>query len=147
VDDPTLTIARLSRLLENSAPPELSFSQYRVLGLLASGDERSTLLAARLAVAKPTLTSLVDGLVERGFVTRRSADDDRRAVHLSITTAGRAALDRAASLLGDALDDVVRRCEHPGAVVAALDELRLALDQRWRERIGDAAVGAPRGRA
>jgi long-chain acyl-CoA synthetase len=66
VDLPTLTLARLSRVLENHGPGDLSLSQYRVLGLLSSGHERAGDLAARLAVTKPTLTALVDGLVERG---------------------------------------------------------------------------------
>ena len=46
--------------------------QYRVLGLLSSGHERATELASKLAVTKPTLTSLIDGLVERGFVAREA---------------------------------------------------------------------------
>ena len=88
-DLPTLTIARLCRVLENHGTSDLSLPQYRVLGLLSAGDERATQLAARLAVTKPTLTALIDGLVERGFVVRETTDGDRRAVRLSITDAGR----------------------------------------------------------
>ena len=87
-DGPTLTIARLSRVLENHGTSELSMPQYRVLGLLSSGHERATELASKLAVTKPTLTSLIDGLVERGYVERAGADGDRRAVRLVITPAG-----------------------------------------------------------
>ncbi len=88
-DDPTLTLARLARLLENNGTTELTLPQYRVLGLLAGGDERASHLAARLAVAKPTLTSLVDSLVERGLAARETLDGDRRVVRVSITPAGR----------------------------------------------------------
>ena len=41
------------------------------------------------------------------------------------------------------LRDVVARCEHPDAVLAALDEVRRALDSRWAERAA-AEQPAPR---
>ena len=63
------TLARISRLLENSSG-ELSMPQYRLLAMVAEGDERASNLAGRLALAKPTITAAVDGLVERGMVDR-----------------------------------------------------------------------------
>ena len=134
-DLPTLTIARLCRVLENHGMSELSLPQYRVLGLLSTGDERATQLAARLAVTKPTLTALIDGLVERGFVVRETTDGDRRAVRLSITDAGRTAAAEAGGRLREVLDDVIGRCPDPARVLSVLDELRHALDARWNERI------------
>ena len=139
-DPPTLTIARLSRMLENHGPTDLSLSQYRVLGLLSEGEERASQLAARLAVAKPTLTAIVDGLVERGYVARETSQGDRRAVRLSITRAGRTAVVQAGDQLRGVLDDLIDRCAHPDRVLAALDELRQALDERSAERI---AAGVP----
>jgi DNA-binding MarR family transcriptional regulator len=144
VDLPTLTIARIARLLENSGPTEISLPQYRVLGLLSSGDERATQLAARLSVAKPTLTALVDSLVERGFIARHTLDGDRRSVSMSITPAGRTALRRTANGLRDALDDVIGRCPHPDAVLVALDELRQALDARWQAKVAESDAVKPR---
>ena len=143
-DLPTLTIARLCRVLENHGTSELSLPQYRVLGLLSAGDERATQLAARLAVTKPTLTALIDGLVERGFVVRETTDGDRRAVRLSITDAGRDTASEAGADLRGVLDDVVGRCPDPARVLAVLDELRLALDARWNERIV-ATASSPAG--
>src|SRR5436190_5871773 len=113
-DVPTLTIARLHRLLENHGTAELTMPQYRVLGLLSSGHERATELASKLAVTKPTLTSLIDGLVERGYVEREGADGDRRAVRLVITAAGSAAAGTAGVALREVLDDVLQRCVAPG---------------------------------
>jgi DNA-binding MarR family transcriptional regulator len=133
-DPPTLTVARLSRVLENHSGAELTMPQYRVLGLLSSGHERATELASKLAVTKPTLTSLIDGLVERGFVERGGADGDRRAVRLVITPAGSAAADAAGRAMRAVLDDVLERCADPAGVLIALDDLRLALDARWSER-------------
>ena len=140
VDLPTLTVARLSRLLENNVTSALTLPQYRVLGLLSTGDERATQLASRLAVTKPTLTALVDSLFDRGYVTRQTPAADRRAVRLSITAEGRTALGEAAEQFRVLLDDVIGRCKHPDAVLAALEELRGALDARWAERTAIAAA-------
>jgi len=133
-DAPTLTVARLSRVIENHSEADLTMPQYRVLGLLSSGHERATELASKLAVTKPTLTSLIDGLVERGFVERAGADGDRRAVRLVITPAGSDAADVAGRAMRAVLDDVLARCADPAGVLIALDDLRLALDARWSER-------------
>jgi DNA-binding MarR family transcriptional regulator len=141
-DLPTLTIARLSRVLENHGTTDLSLPQYRVLGLLSTGHERAGDLAARLAVTKPTLTALVDGLVERGYVVRETPSGDRRAVRVSITDAGRAAAERAGAGFRAVLDEVLGHCADPAAVLVALDHLRVALDARWEAR---AAAAQPAG--
>src|ERR1700712_1233944 len=109
-DIPTLTVARLGRLLELNSPADLTLPQYRVLGVLSSGEERASQLASRLGVAKPTLTALVDSLGERGYVVREAADGDRRAVRLSITAAGRTALRTTGVQLRVLLDEVLERC-------------------------------------
>jgi DNA-binding MarR family transcriptional regulator len=142
-DSPTLTISRLGRLLESHAPADLPLSQFRVLGLLSGGDERATALAARLAVAKPTMTSLVDTLVERGFVARETAPGDRRVVRLAITPAGRDALAAAERHFAGVLDEVLQRCPDPEAVLTAVEQLSHALDARWQAvAAGQAAAGA-----
>ena len=144
IDDPTLTIARLCRVLECNATADLTLPQYRVLGLLAGGDEKASLLASRVSVAKPTLTSIVDSLFERGFVAREVPDGDRRSVRLSITRAGRTALANAAAEFREVLDEVLAECVDPDAVLDALDALRDALDERWAQRASreQAAAGA-----
>lgn len=130
---PTLTIARLSRLLESSTTGELTLSQYRVLGILCTGDERASRLADRLTVAKPTLTSLIDSLVDRGYVAREASAVDRRAVRLSITDAGREALATTEHHLGDLLDEVLVHSEDRDAILRAIGDLGTALDRRWAD--------------
>jgi DNA-binding MarR family transcriptional regulator len=142
---PTLTIARLSRLLESHSASDMTLSQYRVLGILSTGDERASLLAARLTVAKPTLTALVDSLVERGYVARESSADDRRAVRLSITDGGRSALADTERHLADVLDDVLACSDDPDGLVRAIEQIGVALDRRWaRLRDQEADRGAVR---
>lgn len=145
-DEPTLTLARLARVLEKHTGGELSLAHYRVLGLLARGDERISRLAARLDVTKPTLTAIVENLVERGYLRRESADGDRRVVRLSLTEAGAAAMQTSGGELRALLDDLLARCADPGAVVAALDDLRNALDERWSERLAARAEQGVAGR-
>jgi len=130
-----LTIARLVRVLERQGGDELSLAQLRTLGLLMRGDERATELARRLAVPKPTMTAVVNSLVVKGYVAREGSREDRRVVRLSITPAGREAHDRAAALLCTALDDLLARCPDPAGVLAALEQLRVALDHRLDERM------------
>src|SRR3954470_23758827 len=85
------TLARLSRMLENACS-DLTLPQYRLLAMVAEGDERASALAGRLTLAKPTITAAVDGLVERRLVKREVVAGDRRAVKISITAAGKRAL-------------------------------------------------------
>ena len=84
-------LARLHRLLE-SVDSGLTLPQYRVLAALAQGGVRSAHLAERLAVRRPTLTAIADGLVAAGYAERESEAGDRRVVRLIATDAGRAIL-------------------------------------------------------
>ncbi len=64
-----MVIFRMFRALE-CVDAGLTPSQYRIMKLAAAGVERSTRLAQRLAVAKPTLTATADGLVAAGYASR-----------------------------------------------------------------------------
>jgi len=80
--------AWLSKRVEVAlAQVELTLPQYRVLGILAEGSAAASGLADRLAVRRPSITALIDGLVARGFVDRRQEDTDRRRVELRLTLA------------------------------------------------------------
>src|SRR5256885_572391 len=103
------TLARLARVLEHGCT-DLSLPQYRVLAIVADGDERASKLADRLALAKPTVTAVVDGLVERGLLKRSTVVGDRRAVQLGITAAGRRALATTDKELAGRLDGLFQRC-------------------------------------
>ncbi len=77
---------------------DLTLPQYRVMGILAEGSAAASGLADRLAVRRPSITALIDGLVARGLVDRRQEDADRRRVELRLTADGArtlAAADRA----------------------------------------------------
>jgi long-chain acyl-CoA synthetase len=92
------TIARLARQVETAlGEVDLSPSQYRALAFLSEDGAASaaTALAGRMSVSKPSITALVDGLVQRGLVERRGSEQDRRRVEHLLTDDGRAVLGRA----------------------------------------------------
>jgi len=93
---PGRTIARLARQVELAvAGVDLTLSQYRVLGILGDGREAASALAEKLAVSRPSVTGVVDGLVARGLVRRDQGDCDRRRIDVDLTAAGRELLARA----------------------------------------------------
>ena len=67
---------------------DLTLPQYRVLGILAEGSAAASGLAERLAVRRPSITAIIDGLVARGFVERKHEEDDRRRIELKLTEDG-----------------------------------------------------------
>jgi DNA-binding MarR family transcriptional regulator len=127
------TLARLARVLEHSCTG-LSLAQYRVLALVVAGDERASLLAERLAVAPPTITAVVDGLVDAGHLTRTAAAGDRRATQIGITPAGRAAVADAEAAMGARLAPLVDALAEPDAFVDACRQVGAALDAKLATR-------------
>jgi DNA-binding MarR family transcriptional regulator len=94
------------RALEDElfARHDLTAQQYNALRLLraARPDKVPTLaLGARLVSRAPDITRLVDRLAERGLVERERPADNRRVVHVGITAAGVALLDRMAAGVRD----------------------------------------------
>jgi long-chain acyl-CoA synthetase len=86
---------------------DLTTAQYRTLTQLGEGAEASSSLAAKLAVSRPTVTAVVEGLVERGLVDRRHSDEDRRRVSVNLTESGRQMLARADEVVSAKLADVL----------------------------------------
>jgi DNA-binding MarR family transcriptional regulator len=73
---------------------DLSLTQLRLLGLLRDRRPRMTELAAFLGLDKSTMSGLVERAERRGLVTRGKSPEDRRAVDVSITPAGRELAER-----------------------------------------------------
>jgi DNA-binding MarR family transcriptional regulator len=125
-----------ARSLERAAAVrDLTLAQFRILALIAAGDERSTLLAERLAVAKPTITAVVDGLVERGFVAREAVVGDRRSIRVVLTPAGVAALRAAEDEMAETLGRIFEHARKRDALLDALLDLDDALALRMEARL------------
>jgi DNA-binding MarR family transcriptional regulator len=131
--DAVRVLTRLNRLLE-TVDSGLTIPQYRVLMALSQGGIRSAMLAERLAVRRPTLTAIADGLVAAGYAMRESEPGDRRVVQLRVTDAGRAALRRADEAyvvkLGPLFDEIAG-----DRLVTDLIAIGEVLDERLRHKI------------
>ena len=113
----------------------LSPAGYRVLSWLSMGSAAAAVLADKLAVSRPTVTLVVDGLKARGLVDRTVDTNDRRRATLPLTAAGREALAEADARVAQRLDEVLAPldAEQRAGIVTALELLQGALrDDRER---------------
>ena len=86
-------------------------TQYKITGpqlsCLLALDEEGTLTSANLAkkvhLSPSTVVGIVDRLEEKKLATRKRASQDRRQVHISITSTGKELLASSPSLLEDSL--------------------------------------------
>jgi DNA-binding MarR family transcriptional regulator len=75
-------------------PSELSVPQFRALIYLQHHPGSSLSgIADHLGLARSTTSQLVDGLMQRNYVVRESAQEDRRRAMFLLTERGRAMLD------------------------------------------------------
>lgn len=138
--------ARLAKVCEIALRQvDLSVPQYRLLSYLADGSAAAASLAERLIVSRPSVTTLVDGMVERGLVEREGDQDDRRRVNHRLTAEGRRTLQEADRAVADKVRGLVGRLDGDDATralegLALLHEaLARALDER---ELGEARVAA-----
>ena len=124
--------ARLARQVElGLAEVDLSLAQYRVLMLLSHQAEGASRLADHLAVSRPSITSVIDGLVARRLVVRHPDPEDRRRVEHQLTTQGRELLHRADDAVDARFESIVSHLPDPeraAEAVAGLECWRQALD-------------------
>ncbi|HUY30355.1 MAG TPA: MarR family winged helix-turn-helix transcriptional regulator [Acidimicrobiales bacterium] len=130
-------VARLSRALERSTD-ELSLAHYRVLSAVASGDERASRVAKRLALGKPTVSASVDALCRRGLLERSGVAGDQRAAALELTADGAEVLGRVERAMTGRLEELCAATPEPVLVARALGWLGEALDGAAARRAGDA---------
>jgi DNA-binding MarR family transcriptional regulator len=130
---PTVLRHLLAHARRRPAWRRLTYQQYNVLRIIqGEGPVGQAAIARRLLVSAPVVTRLAASLVDAGLVDRGRDPQDRRAVRLTLTAAGRrrvtamrrALLAAAAELLDPLPDD--RRA----AVASALEELQVLLPSR-----------------
>ncbi len=116
-------VAFASRSIERTLE-HMTLPQFRVLTLIATSPERASRLAERAAVTPPSLTGILDGLVNKGWVERSDVDGDRRGVTLAITGKGQEASDAAREAANTELDELLSHLD-PKARAKALHGLSL----------------------
>ena len=129
------TVARLGRHVELAlSQVDLTIAQYRALVQLDVGAEAPTSLAVQLAVTKPSITAVVEGLLHRGLVDRTASAEDRRRISVCLTDEGRRVLARADQAVTDRLGDVLAEIDDPQAALAGLESWRQAIDAHRQRR-------------
>jgi DNA-binding MarR family transcriptional regulator len=133
-------IARLRRALRRGARAAdpgntLAVAQLELLAAIAEQPgARPGQLARQLHMRPNTVTTIVNALSARGMVRRVTAEDDRRAVELTVTEEGRRAMlawqATNAAVLHLALSTLPARQRRAlAAAVPALDALASAVDR------------------
>lgn len=130
-------LARASRFLER-ASDELSLAHYRVLSAVASGDERASRVARRLALGKPTVSAAVDALCQRGLLARAGAAGDQRAATLRLTPEGAALLTRVEAEMTARMELLCARTPDGTQLMESLVWLGEAIDSVQAERSAQA---------
>jgi DNA-binding MarR family transcriptional regulator len=131
-----LTFAVQGTLGRIAAVNGLSIVQTRLLGILRDREPTIKELAAFLQLDKSSVTGLVDRAEERGMVRRTASALDRRSVHVRITAAGRALLEREiatfedeiAALVSDLSPSDRARLSALASLVAITDAKRRGVD-------------------
>lgn len=134
-------LARATRVLER-ASGELSLAHYRVLSAIASGDERASRVANRLAIGKPTVSAAVETLVQRDLVVRSEVDGDQRVAALHLTPEGLAMLSRVEAEMIRRIEDLCARTPDGRQLMTSLVWLGAAIDDLQAQRVAEG-----RGRA
>ena len=82
--------------LRRHGAKEMSLPQFRTLAFVYKNEGASlSEVADHVALTLPTMSMLVDGLVVRGFISRREDPEDRRRMTLTLTRDGRARFESA----------------------------------------------------
>ena len=131
-------LVKLSNHVNRTASPDmfrvlgevgLSFTQMKALFLLQETEEMTVKdISARLSMSFPAMSRSVDGLVQRGFVTRREHESDRRSKQIALLPAGRDVLNRLTAARENAL--VAFAAELPDAERTALHAALLPIAER-----------------
>jgi DNA-binding MarR family transcriptional regulator len=111
---------------------DLSFTQVRILGVLARDVERASVkeLADGLGLSLPAVSRSVEGLVQRGYVTRAEDSDDRRMKQIAATGDGTALVARLMELrVAGAADFLATLSAEERAGLAAALEPIVARDE------------------
>ena len=89
---------------------EMSLPQYRTLAFVYKNEGASlSEVGDHIGLTLPTMSMLVDGLVARGLVSRRTDPEDRRRMTLTLTEAGRARLESARAATMANLEERLRQ--------------------------------------
>ena len=124
------------RVMARAGEMGLSAGQPKVLGfLLAAGEADQRTIAAHCQIEPATVGGILLRMEKAGLVERSRREEDRRAVRVRLTVAGRRA--------AQAMEEVFRQAEAPAA--AALTEEEMARLKELLQKVSRALEQAQRG--
>jgi len=103
-------------------------------------------LARQAAVGRPVVTSLVDGLVERGMLARKPVPGDRRGIRLSLTRIGRAVLQQVEERLAERISRLVGPGKDIPIALLRLASIEKALDRQIEQEFASGQRRSARSR-
>jgi DNA-binding MarR family transcriptional regulator len=130
-------VARINRLATQRVTMRLPFAQARLLSTIEDqGATRISDLATLDHCSQPTMTTQVRRLEDAGLVTRAIDPADARAVLISITDKGVAALQQVRSDRGAAIDPFLERLDDSDrqTLTDAIRVMRTLLDDAREQR-------------
>ena len=128
-----LAMRLIRKKLREHGAQLLSVPQFRTLLFISSNRGASlSEVADHIGLTLPSMSALVDGLVTRNFVTRRTRPEDRRCVDLTLTERGETTLRSARNATQDYLK--LRFSSLPeserGTILKGMKILRRVLSER-----------------
>jgi DNA-binding MarR family transcriptional regulator len=115
---------------------DLSMTQYRTLLYLMSGARRAGELAAANAVSRPTVSAMISGLREEGWVEEHVDPDDGRVTKIVLTKAGRDRVRRFEADLAKRMEALLPGVDH-AEMRTALADLYQAHSITRQERLAN----------
>ena len=106
---------------------EISVPQFRTLAFLFKHEGASLSdVAEHIGLGLPAMSVLVDGLVSRGLVRRRTDQDDRRRMILMLTETGRSRMTSAREATVTHLEQIFKRLSAAdrAGILRAMDVLK-----------------------
>ena len=113
--------------MRSHGSPDLTVPQFRTLAFV-NRNQGSPLckVADHMGLTSPSVSTLVDGLIKRGMMTREDQPDNRRRVRLVVTSRGRTILEASSrgtrAYLAKKLSSV--SAENREVIVRAMETLR-----------------------
>ena len=96
--------------LRKHGAKEMTVPQFRTLAFVGRNEDASlSEVGDHIGLTLPTMSALVDGLVARGLVNRRTDSEDRRRMTLNLTESGRARLQSARTATMTYLEEKLRQ--------------------------------------
>ena len=115
---------------------DISLSQYRTMLYLRAGPKNAGAIAAAGEIKKPTVSALLNGLREKGWIATADDPSDARVTQVVLTPAGKARMDEFELELASRIDPLLEGLDRNAFYAmlgAAVQALRLNTEERQRE--------------